>query len=284
MRIFALAVTIVAILSATVLINGCDEEMQIVGPVINNIEPPPIEDSEIPEDSENPGVDIPVDDTTEDQATSEPVDHADIPEEPDGTKEPQTVMIPDSVFIPPANTVLSKNEQDLKDFFALTDRNPTKPNLQTGKPADRISSLPLKDREEVYDALIAAVDLPFFAEAAEKMKERNIAFASLFIEAVKTKDWEKFDSFLQELDEKIGIRPGEVDEAVLVGIYFEENPGDKPLGKECSCYWMLLEYYRIQLEHPHLTISVKKDREHILQLYRQSAKLGNVLGLANPWN
>ena len=283
MRIFALVVTVAAILGTAILINGCDEEMQIVRPVMDNFEPPPVEDSETPEDPELSDVNVPID-STKDQATSGPTDHSDITEETEEARKPQKVVIPNSVFIPPANTFLSKNEKSLRDFFALTDRNPTEPNPQTGKPVDRMSSLPLKDREEVYEALVAAVDLPFFAEAAEKMKERNITFASLFIEAVKTKNWERFNNFLEELDREIGIQPGQVDEGTLLRIYFEENPEDEPLGKECSCYWMLLEYYRIRLENPHLTISVKKDREHILQLYRQSARTGNVLGLANPWN
>ena len=199
---------------------------------------------------------------------------------------PQRVIISNSVLIPPAKTILSRNEKGLMDFFVLTGRDPTESNPQKGtnKLVDRISFLPLKEREEVYDALVAAVDLPSFAEAAEKMKLRNVTFASLFMEAVKTKNWEKFNNFLEDLDQEIGTHPGEIDEVILARIYFEENSEDRPRSKECSCYWMLLEYCRLQLEHPHLKTSMKKDREQILCLYRQSAQIGNVLGLANPWN
>ena len=200
------------------------------------------------------------------------------------TEMPPTVTLPNRVFIPPTGTVLSKNEKDLKDFFALTGRNPTDPGLQKARSVDRITLLPLKDREEVYDALVAAVNLPFFAEAAEKMKSRNLAFASLFVEAVKTKNWEAFNDFLENMNQEIGIQAGKIDEAVLARIYFEENPKDRPISKQCSCYWMLLEYYRLQLQYPQLRISAAKDRKHILCLYQQSARAGNVLGLANPWN
>ena len=202
------------------------------------------------------------------------------------TETPPTVTVPGSLFIPPTQTVLSKNEKDLADFFALSGRNPTEPGPQrrANKPVDRISRLPLKDREEVYAALIAAVDLPFFAEAAETVKSRNIAFASLFIEAVKTKNWKEFNDFLGNLDREIGIGPDTIDEVTLAQIYFEENPGDTPRSKECSCYWMLLEYYRLQRQYPQLEISLTKDRNRILCLYRQSARAGNVLGLENPWN
>lgn len=277
MRFFS-GVTIVAILSKIILINGCDEEMQIVEPVIVNGSGPLIENPETSEVAENPTTvgDLKKPETSEQSEESEAI-----------AEMSQTVMLPDSIFIPSAETVLSKNEKDLADYFALTGRDPTEPNPlkpEANNPVDRISLLPLKDREEVYNALVAAVDLSFFAEAAEKMKSRNITFASLFIEAVKTKNWEKFNNFLENLDQEMGIHAGEIDEDILAGIYFEENPEDKPHAKQCSCYWMLLEYYRLQLQYPQLEISVTEDKKQILHLYRQSAQAGNILGLANPWN
>ena len=202
------------------------------------------------------------------------------------TGTPQTVKVLGRAFIPPAKTTLSKNEKDLTDFFTLTGRNPIEPSLQKGahRSVNRISLLPLKDREEVYDALVTAVDLPFFAEAAEKMKSRNVGFASLFVESVKTKNWEKFNNFLKNMDQEMGIQSGEVNENTLARIYFEENPEYRPNSKECSCYWMLLEYYRLRLQFPDLDLSVAWDKKRFLCLYRQSARAGNILGLANPWN
>ena len=270
MRIFALVVTIFTICGTTALINGCDEGMEIAVPIVLN-------DPNVPADE--PGIsEAPEPQTEEQTEVNLGITPPRVPETP------QSVIVPDNIFTPPANTVLSQNEKDLADFFALTGRDPTQPNPQgANKPVDQISLLPLKDREEVYDALIAAVNLPFFTEAAEKMKSKNIKFASLFMEAVRTENWEKFNGFLENIDKEIGIS-SRTDEITLIQIYFEENPEDKPRSKECSCYWMLLEYYRLQLQNPHLNTSVAEDKKQILRLYRQSAQMGNILGLANPWN
>lgn len=207
----------------------------------------------------------------------------------------ETVILPENITIP-ANTTLSRNEKDLATSFTSSGWNPTKPSLQTeaGKLADRISILPLQDREEAYDAFVALVDLPFFAEAAKKMKEEDINLIKLYGEAVKTGNWNEFDNFFKKSNQELGIFLAGSDFPTLEDIYFEENPEEKIYNdKRNSRYWMLLEYYRIQLEYPHLTTFLEEAEEEargiyggageILCVYRESARAGNIFGLENPW-
>ena len=206
----------------------------------------------------------------------------------------ETIILPENLTIP-ENTVLSRNEKDLAVSFSLLGHDPTKPSLQTkaGKLADQISLLPLKDREEAYDAFVALVDLPFFAEAAEKMKEDEIIYIKLFSKAEKTGNWNEFDNFFKKSNQELGIFLAGSDFPTLERIYFEENPKEKMYNDGNSRYWMLLEYYRIQLEYPHLTTFLEEVEEEargiyggageILCVYRESARAGNIFGLENPW-
>ena len=56
--------------------------------------------------------------------------------------------------------------------------------------------------------------------------------------------------------------------STLAAIYFEENPEERLHSEECSCYWMLLEYYRLQLQYPHLEVSKAEDRNLLLSHIR----------------
>lgn len=216
----------------------------------------------------------------------EPVEEKPMEEIPPVSEEPTGLELIDTLdwLTPPPNTVLSANEQALIDSDASLGRDGTAQILQTQviKAADRISLLPYKDREEVYEQFVAVVNLPFFAEAAGVLKERNIQLRTLGGEASRTGDWDLYQQFRSDSDAELGIT---VDiKLTLARIYFRENPQDAPHEDVHSFYWILLEYYRLQLEHPDLaTTQEGGGQESLLILYRQSARKGHIFGLDNPW-
>lgn len=86
-------------------------------------------------------------------------------------------------------------------------------------------------------------------------------------------------SLLEKSNQEIGLTG--YDLGILIEIYFEENPGEREYYR--SRYWMILEAYRLILQH-RLDTKYVEDREELLNLYRQSAQEGRVLGLDNPWH
>ena len=210
-----------------------------------------------------------------------------------------TLTLPTGYTLPPEliprePTVLSAKEQELMRALAITqatvDWNSTTPRqYTTDSPADVISLLPLKDREEVYDLFVASINLPSFAEAAAKMKEINIQLGILYAEANMTGNKDEYRAYKYKAEDEWGYH-GLLELDPLVDIYFEENPEHLHLkGVGHSMYWIILEYHRLQLENPDLPNLFLKDRplieaKEILSLFRESAKKGYVLGLDNPWN
>ena len=193
-------------------------------------------------------------------------------------------------LIPTEPTVLSADEQALMHTDAVIDWDGTAPLERTiNSPADVISLLPYKDREEVYDLFVASIDLPSFAEAAEKMKEINITLGILFGKAKETGNKDEYRSYKQQAEEERGYM-GLADLDPLTDIYFEENPQYLHLkGGAHSYYWIILEYYRLQLENPKLpTLRLKNwpliEAKEILDLFRESARKGYIFGLDNPWS
>ncbi len=212
------------------------------------------------------------------------------PEARVGNTLPQGYELP-AHLIPDEPTILSETERSLMeaqqsvgyDAIALKPRN-------TGSPADIISLLPHKDREEVYDLFVASVRLPHFAEAAATMKEYDVKIVLLSVKD----SWDQYDAHVAEISEKQGIHhDGNL--RILGDIFFEENPELNQEGRdmyERSNYWIILEYYRLQLEHPDLpnfrdtynkpaTDYLPKE---LLNLFRQSARRGNIFGLDSPWS
>ena len=189
--------------------------------------------------------------------------------------------IVDNVFVPPANTVLSSSEALLAEYAALYGEDPVaaKPQTAAGFPGDRISVLPMKDREEVYAQLIAAVKIPFFAEAAEKVKEVVVREMTTLV----------FPGGSPKCD-TLGIYPTKgVGLSDLEDIYFEEYPEmekyfEGPLRLGHSTYWLRLEFYRLQLQYTDLDACNPGHREEFLSMFRMSVRVGYILGMDNPWN
>lgn len=128
----------------------------------------------------------------------------------------------------------------------------------------------------MYDLFVASADLPFFAEAAEKMKEINIPLRKFAEEVYGRGNWESYRSFRVQADKQRKISDGRA----IADIYFEERPQDTPYRTGHSYYWIYLEWYRLQLEHPH----VEAETPEFLNLFRTSVQIGNVFGLDNPWD
>ena len=185
-------------------------------------------------------------------------------------------------LIPTEPTVLSADEQALIESHEVSGWDGISPNLQTqaGKTADLISLLPYKDREEVYALFIDSVDLPFFAEAAKKLRKRNIMLGKLWAEYKKTGNLEPWNTFRNKSDSELGIP---LNRFKLADIYFEENPQDVPYRDGHSYYWIYLEWYRLQLAYnlPNLLWDPAAERV-LLKHFRQSAKKGYIQGLDNP--
>ena len=197
-------------------------------------------------------------------------------------------------FTPTEETVLSEIERSIMFPDGLFDWDATAPQqYTTNRPADAISLLPYKDREEVYDLFIASVDLPFFAEAAENVKEVNVNLIILGIEAKMTGNWDSYDRYKERAEDEWGYR-GLLALDYLVDIYFEEHPEEMFLkGKPHSMYWIILEWYRLRLENPKLSDSILRSKrahpvplpniQKLLELFRESVQKGYVFGLDNPW-
>jgi hypothetical protein len=208
-----------------------------------------------------------------------------------------TLMLPPGYvlppeLIPPIEMTPSENERRLTEASEAIQQvfpgfDPTAPNLQTqaGKTADLISLLPYAQREEVYDqfAAAAAVDLPFFIKAAQQLKRFHISMATRYGEAIRTGDYGPYETAMTEGNIELGITAyGGI---TLASIYFEENPADAAYRDGHATYWMLLEWYRLQLEHPELKVPTPTPEPagELLDLFRASAKAGNIFGLDNPW-
>ena len=228
------------------------------------------------------------------------------PVEPEPTPEPEpepeyiTLDLPPGYsipleFTPTEETVLSDAEQSLVTADAGIGWDSTAPHEHTtNSPADAISLLPYKDREEVYALFVASIDLPSFAEAAEKMKEININLGVLNTEAALSGNWGAYDLYREQAEEERGFQ-GLLALDYLVDIYFEENSEKAYLkGTGHSMYWLILEWYRLRLENPKLATSILYSKiahpiplpniQELLKLFRQSVKEGNIFGLDNPWS
>ena len=186
---------------------------------------------------------------------------------------------------PTEPTVLSADEQALANAALVVGIDHTSPPqyFTTDHVADVISVLPHKDREEVYDLFVASVDLPFFIEAAEEMKKININLIILSAEAYQSDNWTPYNTYLSEIEKKQGLYVGGVDPEELRDIYFEENKGI-PYQAGVSRYWFILEWYRIQLANPGLSVHKTLQRYDLLDIYRQSCRDGNIFGYDNPWS
>ena len=229
----------------------------------------------------------------------EPEEPVDDPMEPRG--EYVLPTLPPGYTLPRAltpteATVLSEDEQALMEAHSTIGLDGTALEAYTTqKPADVISLLPYKDREEVYELFVDSIHLPFFAEAAEVMKEINIRLGILYAEAKSTEDFGPYQDYRNDTLLKRGFFPrySNKDLNTLEKIYLEEErEGYRTLG---SRYWIILEWYRLQLEHPHLetfapeeinheSIHNRPDPRELLNLFRKSVREGNILGLDNPWN
>ena len=221
--------------------------------------------------------------------------------EPEPEEPVSNVTLPPGYELPPelipaTPPTLSANEaalieaekwiqQNHPDFDATA----LKLRTQTGYPADLISILPYKEREEVYDLFVASVEdpdkLPSFVEAAQRAKEINIGLILHSGEAERTGNRDKYDIYREKLSVELGFL-GSKDLNRLSDIYFEENPEYKPYRVEgISYYWITLEYYRLQLENPGIpNLFLKINPTELLNLFRQSCKEGNIFGLDNPWD
>ena len=308
---------ITVLLLSILAITGCDEAGMVkpVVPVDGGTEP--VEPSEPTTNGdvkkpEEPSEPVKPTEPTEPEPTEpveptepEPTEPSE-PAEPEPTPEPEpepeyiTLDLPPGYsipleFTPTKETVLSRTEQSLAiaqksvGWDAITPQEYT-----TNSPADAISLLPHKDREEVYALFVTSVDLPFFAEAAEKMKDININLIVLSAEAAQSGDWDAYDLYKEQAEEERGFQ-GLLALDYLVDIYFEENPEKEHLkGTGHSMYWLILEWYRLRLENPDLSKSILYSKiahpiplpniQKLLELFQQSVKEGNILGLDNPWS
>ena len=139
--------------------------------------------------------------------------------------------------------VNEKVRQQYPDFDVAAPKAQTR----AGYTADLISLLPYKEREEVYELFVASVDIPSFAKAAERMKEINIQLIILNGESVENSSWDEYWDYSEKVSIERGFL-GQGNLTTLSDIYFEENPQDGPYRHEgISYYWIILEYYRLQL-------------------------------------
>ena len=189
---------------------------------------------------------------------------------------PPTLSADEAALIEAVEKVLQKYPEE--DVVAVTLQT------QAGHTADLVSLLPYKEREEVYDLFVDSINLPFFREAAEKTKNIDIQLIILNGEATESGDWNLYRDYSEKTSIEQGfLGQGNLD--TLADIYFEENSKDTPLRSGHSYYWIILEYYRLQLENPELpNLYQKNNPTELLKLFRQSCKKGYVFGLDNPWN
>ena len=173
---------------------------------------------------------------------------------------------------PQTETVLSDNEMMLMETdkwakIVHPNFDPFKPTPQTkvGYPADLISLLPYKDREEVYDLFVASVNLPYFAEAAEIMKEVNLALIKAMAESrMLDDDRAHYREVRRRVFDKIGVT--EDDMTRIGSIYFEENPQEARYIATCSRNWFIIEFVRLSFQHPNA------DKQELYDKYRVSVQ------------
>ena len=189
-------------------------------------------------------------------------------------------------LIPTEPTVLSEAERVVMEMHDVRGYDPLALQpCNTGSNADLISLVPFKDREEVYDLFVKQVDLPHFAEAAAKTKKIDMTLAAIDV----SNGWDAYLTYLHQATQEQGYS-GQKQLNLLRDIYLEENPEHKKCAATFSHskYWIILEYYRLQLEHPDLPTLLDTRRGHlakeILALFRESCKKGRVFGLDNPWS
>ena len=292
-------------------ITGCPEAQQVMKPVVETPAEEPAEmptttvsevKQEMPEKTKpeptSPTPVEPVEPTPPVDTTPPTVVEPTAPEEPIETdmEEPiSTVTLPPGYELPPeliptTPPTLSADEAALMEADKWVQQNHpdfdvTAPKLRTqvGHTADLISLLPYKEREEVYELFVASINLPSFTEAAQKMWDINMQLGLLNGEGERTGDWDPYWSYLLEASQERGFF-GQTDLNTLSSIYFEERPEDKQYSQEgISFYWIILEYYRLQLENPSLPNFLQKNNPTgLLNLFRQSCRKGYVLGLDNP--
>lgn len=161
------------------------------------------------------------------------------------------------------------------------------PSLHThlGKPADQISLLPLRERQDVYNMFVLRVDLPHFIEASNKMVQRGnkLIKEQIRLDTEEGIDWDAYHDFYNEsIEEDFGVRSSELSFNLDL-IYFQENPEDmdnayEEFNQANSRYWMFLEYARLQIQYP------RADKWRLFEHFRTSAKNGWVLGLDDAWD
>lgn len=208
---------------------------------------------------------------------------------------PPTVTLPPGYELPPelipvTPPTLSADEAALIEADKWVQQNHpdfdvTAPKLRTqaGHTADLISLLPHKEREEVYELFVTSVNLPSFSKAAQRMWEINLQLRILDGEGERTGNWDPYWDYRITVETEQGFS-GSNDLNILGDIYLEENPQDTPYTNEgISFYWIILEYYRLQLENPGLPNLLQKNNPTgLLKLFRQSCRSGYVFGLDNP--
>ena len=293
-RLFIVLPTIALLVLGLLAVIGCDEAgmMEPVVPIDNGTEPvEPVEPSTEPtEPMTNGGVKKP-EEPTEPSEPTEPTEP--VEPEPEPTV---TVTLPPGYALPPelipaTLPTLSANEAALIEADKWVqqshpDFDPVAPTLQTqaGHTVDLISLLPYKEREEVYELFVASVDLPSFRDAAERMWEINVQLRILGSETRKTGNRDMYWNYQAEVSIELGFL-GQGNLTTLADIYFEENPQDAQYrdGTGHSSYWIILEYYRLQLENPKLqNLYEKNNPEELLKLFRQSCQDGYIFGLDSP--
>ena len=340
LRIQTLSVLLVV--AVALLAIGCDEGQQMMKPVIQ--EPgdmmEEVEEPQKPSEDETPVTTMgemkeeessfgdTKDETPQEEEPSENGTKDEMPQEEkpaEGDVEPQEeepVVIPtDRGYTLPAEyslpdylipdmITLSATEDELTKSMERIDGDATNTKrgiTDVGLTADLISLLPYEEREEVYDLFVASIDLPFFADAAEKMKEINIQLILLGREARMSGDRSAYNEYRKRSNWERGIFSEDDFPELIVplkDIYFEENPQhtyevlhpQSQYGRpRYSRYWIYLEWYRLQLEHDDLPfisdertpegylIILEDNFQKMVDLYRESCKNGLIFGLDNPW-
>ena len=274
------------------LLTGCPEAQQVMPPVVSDPSDPTEEPAKPPVTTVGDEKQEP--ETPAEEPTTEPAEPKTQAEEP--VEEPvSTVTLPPGYELPPelipaTPPTLSKDEAALIEADKWVKQNHpdfdvTAPELvtQAGHTADLISLLPHKEREEVYDLFVASINLPSFAKAAQRLWEINTQLRILDGEAERTGDWDEYYVYYGKISVELGFLDSQ-HLNTLADIYFEENPEDEPYRHEgISYYWILIEYYRLQLENPKLPNLIQKNNPtELLNLFRQSCRKGYIFGLDNP--
>ena len=155
------------------------------------------------------------------------------------------------------------------------------PETALGKAADKISLLPMHERQQVYNNFVVLVDLPHFIEASNIMIEWSNQLTQFA--ANNDEGFTAYSNFFDELlEEFTGLQYSQVG-GYLDQSYYEENPDDilypdnHSSHQGNSHYWILLEYVRLSLQYP------GAHQQDLFKHYRNSVKNGWIFGLDNPW-